>query len=520
MAKEGRRIYPYGRQTFSDVRENSLVYVDKTEYVYELVHGGPPYLFLNRPRGFGKTLLLTTLCSYFEGRRELFKGLAIERLEKEWKPYPVIFLQMGGGRCDNEERLRGLLEVQLMDNAREFGIDDFGEDGRWGLETLIRLVREKTGKQVVVLVDDYDKALVDFRVAQEVRDRMKRILWNFYIPLKSCGEHLQFVLMTGLTRLSLMDIFGGLNNLKNIAMHWKYVGICGITREELEGQLGEDVETLAEKIGETREETVEMMSEYYGGYRFGWPSPEVFNPYGVLHAFMRGEITPYSITGYAPKYIVDAFREKGISLPDLCDMECMSDDINAPAERPGDALPLIYQGGYVSIKSYDDRLRFYTLDIPNKETRDILVRSLWDNYVEEPYYVESMVMRMERLIYDGAMEEALQDMRAVMAELIYREDARTERHYQQLIGLTFMAMGGPLQTEVRTPRGWVYAMVKTRTRLYEMEVKMNKEAEAPLKWDMRGYGERFSGCCLPRVKVRIDFDSDNHTIGNWQTGEA
>ena len=520
MAKEGRRIYPYGRQTFSDVRESSLVYVDKTEYVYELAHDAPPYMFLNRPRGFGKTLLLTTLRSYFEGRRELFKGLAIERLEREWKPYPVIFLQMGGGVFDSEEKLRRFLEWRLRDIAREFGIDDFGEDGRCDLETLIRLVREKTGEDVVVLVDDYDKALVDFYVAQEVRDRLKRILWNFFIPLKTCGEHLHFVLMTGLTRLSLMDIFGGLNSLINIGMYDKYLGMCGITREELEGQLGEDVEILAGKIGKTREETVEMMSEYYGGYRFGWPSPEVFNPYGVLNAFVRGKISASRFNGFTPTYIVDVFRENGISLPDLCGREWISNDIDAPAERLSDALPLIYQSGYLTIKDCDEMFNLYTLDIPNKETRETLVRSLWGNYVEDIFKMDEMVMTVEDLMDDGDMEGALEEMRTGMTKLRYRKEATTERHYQQLIGLALMMMERHLQTEVRTPRGWVYAMVKTRTRLYEMEVKMSKEAEAPLEWDMRGYGERFSGCCLPRVKVRIDFDSGNHTIGNWQTGEA
>lgn len=521
MATEHRRLYPYGRQTFSNVIEEGLVYVDKTEYVYKLVNEGPPYVFLNRPRGFGKTLFTSTLYSYFEGKRELFKGLAIEKLEKDWTVWSILYFNTSWGVFGSEEDLENRLKYELTKNAERFGIDDLREGGGTGLMELIYQVRKKTGQRVVVLIDGYDKPLIDFEIAQEVRDKLKRILMNFYVPLKSYGEHIHFIFMSGMTRLALADIFGGLNNMYNISMHRKYAGAFGITTEELEGQLSPDVDILAQKLGVTRAETLRLLNAYYGGYHFTWPSPDVLDPYGLLAAFDRGAIRPYRTGAVTPTYILDIIRENGIMIEDFYG-EYDSSSIDAPAERISDATPFFYQSGTTTIRGCErDIFPLYTIGLPNMEVRVNLSERIFDNYVERSWEVMQDVNDVYDLIYDGDTEGAMKRLQESVGGMTYRYDTREKKNVVQLLYIIFMLWGSNDGVEPFYSYGMSVVVLKTKNNTF-CQIGLNPEQAHPLmdEKELEAYLVPYAATGLPTVKVTVNTDTEKQTITGWQTESA
>ncbi|EGG49936.1 hypothetical protein HMPREF9442_03501, partial [Paraprevotella xylaniphila YIT 11841] len=277
------RLYPIGIQTFSEIRNKSYLYIDKTEYVYRMTHSASKYMFLSRPRRFGKSLLTSTLAAYFEGRKDLFKGLALERLETEWTEYPVLRFDMSLGKHMDREELERYLLWQLKGMERNFGIKSETPDTNTRLTDLIRLAYEQTGRQVVVLIDEYDAPLLD--VVHEEKDLpvLRNVMRNFYSPLKACDPYLRFVFLTGITKFSQLSIFSELNNIQNISMLPEYAAICGITEEEMATQMDKDLENLAGRLGVSREEAVQKLKDNYDGYHFTWPSPDIYNPFSLLN---------------------------------------------------------------------------------------------------------------------------------------------------------------------------------------------------------------------------------------------
>jgi len=269
-----RKLYPIGIQTFERIRKEDRFYVDKTEYVYRMTHANNPFVFLNRPRRFGKSLLVSTLKSYFEGKKELFEGLAIEKLEKEWTEYPVLHFSMAGGKHQEEEELKLYLGYQLEDQEKKFGIKEHRDGANNRLTDLIQIAHEQTGKQVVILIDEYDAPLLDVVHDDEKLNNLRTIMRNFYSPLKKCEGLLRFVFLTGITKFSQLSIFSELNNISNISMDEAYAGVCGITKDELLSEMAEDIDCLAEKLDLSREATIQKLKDNYDGYHFTWPSPD------------------------------------------------------------------------------------------------------------------------------------------------------------------------------------------------------------------------------------------------------
>lgn len=362
-------LYPLGIQTFSEIRNRNMLYVDKTAYVYRLASSGK-FFFLSRPRRFGKSLLVSTFQSYFEGKKELFKGLAIEQLEHKWNEYPVLHFDMSGGKHMNKEQLNRYLLYILKSNEERFGVNADSTDPNIRLSNLINSIYQQTGKQVVVLIDEYDAPLLDVVHQEEDLGALRQIMRNFFSPLKLSEPYLRFVFITGITKFSQLSIFSELNNIKNISMDEPYAGICGITKDELLTQMSNDIDMLAAKLSLTREETINQLKENYDGYHFTIPGPDVFNPYSLLNCFADGKLNAYWFASGTPTYLIEMMRKFDMMPANIGqDIEADKGDFDAPTETLTTIIPLLYQSGYLTIKKYTPETDLYTLGIPNKEIR-------------------------------------------------------------------------------------------------------------------------------------------------------
>ena len=512
-----QRRYPIGIQTFFKIREENYLYIDKTEYIYQMTHSASGYVFLSRPRRFGKSLLASTLHSYFSGRKELFRGLAMERLETEWTEYPVLHFDMSMAKHVDKERLERLLDFMLSDYERAFGLDATDGDANLRLTRLIKRAYEQTGRQVVVLIDEYDAPLLDVVHEKENLDVLRNVMRNFYSPLKACDPYLKFVFLTGITKFSQLSIFSELNNIKNISMDEPYAAICGITEEEMLTQMQEDMDRLAAKLDVTPEEILEKLKENYDGYHFTFPSPDIYNPFSLLNAFADGKFGSYWFGSGTPTYLIKMLEKFGVEPSEVGGKTAAVEDFDAPTETMSSITPLLYQSGYITIKGYDSELGLYTLDIPNKEVRVGLMRSLLPYYVSTPTEkTNTMVAYLSRDIRNDDMDSALRRLQTFLSTIPYCDNTGYEGHYQQMFYIIFSLLGSFVDVEVRTPRGRVDVVLRTKTTLYVMELKLDKTAgEAMEQINLKNYPERFALCGLPVVKVAINFDSERCTIGDW-----
>ena len=513
-----QRLYPIGIQTFSKIREGNYLYIDKTEYVYRMTHSASSYMFLSRPRRFGKSLLTSTLHSYFSGRKEQFHGLAMEKLEKEWTEYPVLHFDMSTAKHADSEQLLQELNLKLYGYEQIYGRLEEEVNPNQRLMGLIKRAYEQTGKKVVVLIDEYDAPLLDVVHERENLDVLRNIMRNFYSPLKACDPYLRYVFLTGITKFSQLSIFSELNNIKNISMDEPYAAICGISEDEIRLQMKDDLGGLAKKLEITPEEALMKLKENYDGYHFTSPSPDIYNPFSLLNAFADGKFGSYWFGSGTPTYLVKMLDKFGVKPSEIGRRQLKSSVFDAPTETMTDAVPLLYQSGYITIKDYNKMLDLYTLDIPNKEVRLGLMESLL------PYYVNNktpeattMVAYLFYDIQNGYMDAALHRLQEFLYTIPKCENTRFEGHYQQVFYIIFSLLGYYVDVEVRTPRGRVDIVLRTKTTLYVMELKLDKSAgEAMEQIDLKNYPERFALCGLPVVKVAVSFDSERCTIGDWE----
>ena len=514
------KLYPVGIQTFEEIIKRNLLYVDKTEYIYRMTHGGGKYFFLSRPRRFGKSLLVSTFKSYFEGKKELFDGLAIEKQEKEWASYPVLHFSMASGKHLDKEQLQRYLLYILKDNEEQFGIENDSIDPNVRLSHLIKTLYRQTGKQVVVLIDEYDAPLLDVVHEDERLDALRYIMRNFYSPLKDCEPCLRFVFLTGITKFSQLSIFSELNNIANVSMDEEYAGICGITLEELETAMYADVDAFGEKLGKTHEETLAALRKYYDGYHFAGVSPDVFNPFSLLNAMERGKLDYYWFTSGTPTYLINMMKKYGVNYTNFAEgMEADASDFDAPTETMTTITPLLYQSGYITIKSYDREYESYFLGLPNKEVRIGLTKALIPYYVTpNTLATNNTVRNMARALNKEDMNLALQHLQTFLGTVPYCDNTNYEGHYQQMLFVIFTLLSAYMvDVEVRTPRGRVDMVLRTKTRLYLLELKLGKNADAAMdQIDLKRYPERFALCELPIVKVGVNFDMESHNIADWK----
>ena len=513
------KLYPIGIQTFEEIIKNNLLYIDKTEYIFRMTHTSGKYFFLGRPRRFGKSLLVSTFDSYFSGKKDLFAGLAIEKLEKDWTEYPVLHFDMSGGKHMEKEQLEDYLDYILKEQERKWGITNppIGANNR--LIELITTAYEKTGNQVVVLIDEYDAPMLDVAHEKESLDVLRNIMRNFYSPLKMCEPKLRFVFLTGITKFSQVSIFSELNNITNISMRDDYAGICGITMEELLDNMSEDIDALAEAQGLSREEAISKLKENYDGYHFSPVSPDVFNPYSLLKCFDEKNFGAYWFASGTPTYLINMMKKFEVLPSDISRVEADESEFDAPTENMPTIMPLLYQSGYITIKDYDKEFNYYTLDVPNKEVKVGLTKALIPSYVTpNTLATTNTARRIAQCLAKQDMEGALQLLKTYLGTVPYCNDTHYEGHYQQVLYIIFSLLTDYLvDVEVHTPHGRVDIVMLSRTNLYLIEVKMNKDAQTAMQQiDLKDYRQRFALCGKPVVKVGINFDSDKGNIADWE----
>ena len=510
---------PVGIQTFSNIIEDDMLYIDKTDYIWNMIHLSK-YIFLSRPRRFGKSLLVSTLQAYFEGRKDLFKGLFIETVEKEWTEYPVLRFDMSMGKHMEKEQLERYLLNILEENERHFGITSDSKDPNVRLKNLIASAYEKTGKKVVILIDEYDAPLLDVVHEEKTLPVLRNVMRNFYSPLKASDPYLQFVFLTGITKFSQLSIFSELNNLKNISMLTDYAGVCGITKEEMIAAMSDYIDDFAEAQEITREEAIEGLKRQYDGYHFTWPSPDIYNPFSLLNAFQDHKYTNYWFSSGTPTYLVEMMRKFHVLPSDISHMEAMASEFDAPTEGMLSIIPLLYQSGYVTIKSCNQMGGLYTLDIPNTEVRIGLMNSLLPLYATtKTGRGMTAAAKMSLALRRDDIDEALKLLQAYLLTVPYCDNANTEGHYQQMLYIIFSLLGqfDGLDVEVHTPTGRVDVVMKTSKAIFLFELKLNKSAEAAMKQiDLKDYSSKFALSGLPVVKVGINFDPERRTLSDWK----
>ena len=504
-----RKLYPIGIQTFERIRKEDKFYIDKTEYIYRMTHTDGKYFFLSRPRRFGKSLLVSTIQSYFEGKKELFEGLAIEKLEKEWNEYPVLHFDLSKGKHMEKEQLnRYLLDIIEKQEAR-FDCKSNKIDVNIRLDALISAVYRKTGKQVVVLIDEYDAPLLDVAHEKETLDELRYMIRNFYSPLKGNESKLRFVFMTGITKFSPLSIFSELNNITNVSMKVPYAGICGITKEELLAQMSNDIDELAEKLELSREETIEELKSHYDGYHFCWPSPDVFNPYSLLNCFADGEMDSYWFGSGTPTYLINMMRKYDFLPADLGEtIEVDKKDFDAPTETMTTIIPLLYQSGYVTIKGYDKPTKLYQLALPNQEIRVGLYGSLLPHYLtDESAKANTTIAKMSVLVKKGDMDAAFCLLNDFLETVPYCDNTNYEGHWQQTLYIMFALLTDyDILVEQRTAKGRIDITMETSDIIYVMELKFNKSAEEALaQIEAKHYADAFKMSGKKVVKIGLNF---------------
>ena len=513
------KLYPVGIQTFERIRKENKLYIDKTEYVYRMTHSGGCYFFLSRPRRFGKSLLVSTFESYFSGKKELFEGLAIEKLEQEWMEYPVLHFDMSGGKHMEKEQLEDYLSNRLEAEERKWGITHTKRGANDRLTELITTAYEISGKQVVVLIDEYDAPMLDVAHDKETLDVLRNVMRNFFSPLKMCEPMLRFVFLTGITKFSQVSIFSELNNIKNVSLDDEYAGVCGITKEELLTQMSEDIDVLAEALEMTREETIAKLKENYDGYHFSPASPDVFNPYSLLNCFDDKNFGAYWFSSGTPTYLINMLRKFKVLPAKIGRSLARSSAFDAPTENLKTITPLLYQSGYITIKGYDKMSQLFTLDLPNKEIKVGLFESLLPYYLEGMYAEEGdvAIAQMSVLIRQGDMDGALRLFQEFLGTVPYCNNTNYEGHYQQVLFIIFTLLTHfVVDVEVHTPNGRVDVVMETEDTLYLIELKLNKSAQAAMQQiNLKQYDQRFARCGKPIVKVGVNFDAKKGNIEDW-----
>lgn len=521
MMLTGRKL-PIGIQDFENLRKDDYVYVDKTEYIYRLVHSGKPY-FLSRPRRFGKSLFLSTLRAYFEGRKELFTGLKITELEGDdpdaWQKYPVFYFDFNKKNFKTDTALEEVLAEHLKEWESVYG-DEWKETP---LEERFRhlLVKavEKTGKNAVVLVDEYDKALLESD--EERLEHNKAVFKGFFSTLKSYDHYLKFVFLTGVTKFSKVSIFSDLNQLRDISLLPEYNGICGITQSELTDSFGPEIEQLAKAEGIDPDTCLMQLKKMYDGYHFGADTEGVYNPFSLLNAFADKRISMYWFATGTPTFLIDKLKQSGFDAKsftgdDFYEEEGSLMDYRVESDDP---VPLFYQTGYLTIKGFDKEFRSYALSYPNEEVKYGFLNSLAPYYLcagkeKNPLDVRSFVLDIRK----GDTDSLRERFTALFARLPYPEDEKVvEQNFQNVIYIVFMLLGQYAFTEIHSSKGRADCIVETDDYVYIFEFKRDKSAEDALKQiEETGYARPYAADKRKLLKIGVNFDSKERSITGWE----
>ena len=509
--------YPVGIQTFSNLREGNYLYVDKTKYIVDFRSKGMKYIFLSRPRRFGKSLFASTLQAYFEGRKELFEGLAIADYEKEWAVHPVLHFDMSGAKHFNEQELKDYLDYILQPYEKLYGEGKGENTPNTRLIGLVTRAYKQTGQKAVVIIDEYDAPLLDVVHEEDNLQQLRRIMQNFYSPLKMLDPYLEFTFITGITKFSQLSIFSELNNLDNISMLDQYSAICGISLTELTTVMRPDVEGLGRALGLSYEECLDQLRQYYDGYHFSEHSEDVFNPFSLIRALNGQKIDSFWFGSGTPTYLIKSLQKYHVNVTDI-EQKCVSvDDFDVSPEQMVSPLPLLYQSGYLTIKKYSPLTKSYTLGYPNQEVRIGMLKSLAPNYLS-PVSVDNngLVIEFVQMLYDGDIDGALVRLKAYLASISNRLSNKNERDFQTVFYLIFNLMGALIRVEEESAVGRADAVLYLPESVFVFELKYDGSAADALKQiDEKGYLVPYTADGKRLYKIGVNYDSQQRTLGDW-----
>ena len=509
--------YPIGIQNFEKLRKEGYLYVDKTALIYEMVKSGS-YYFLSRPRRFGKSLLISTLEAYFQGKKELFKGLAMEQLEQDWLEYPILHLDLNISQYRSVQDLADILNRNLIAWETLYGSDSSERSLALRFAGIINRACLKTGRRVVILVDEYDKPLLQAIGNEELQEEFRSILKPFYGVLKTMDGSIQFALLTGVTKFGKVSVFSDLNNLMDISMDDRYVEICGITEMEIHAYMEQGVLDLACKQQMDYEEVCQELKRRYDGYHFTPKSQGMYNPFSLLNTFAKSDFGDYWFETGTPTYLVELLKHTDYDLYNMAHTETSADVLNSIDAASRNPIPVIYQSGYLTIKDYNPRFRIYTLGFPNQEVEEGFM-----NYLL-PYYTSVNVVdtsfqlfKFIKEVESGDVDAFLSRLQSFFADTPYELIRNLEIHYQNVLFIVFKLAGFYVNVEYHTSRGRIDLVMQTDRYIYIMEFKLDGTAEEALKQiEDKQYALPFATDQRKLFKIGVNFDNATRNIAGWQ----
>lgn len=503
------RIFPIGIQTFSDIHDNGYAYVDKSAQVYRLTHRGK-YFFLARPRRFGKSLLISTLEAYFEGRRDLFEGLAITALEKDWKAYPVLHLDLSGADYHEPESLKNKLNLVLIRWEKQYGTGEGEVELADRFMGVIERAKARTGHPVVLLVDEYEKPILDTLDHEELQEKHRQTLNGFYGSIKNADRYLKFVLLTGVTKIGKLSVFSALNNMTDISLMPEFADICGITEDELERNFHEDILAMANAQEKSYDTMHDELKREYNGYHFcSKMTQSVYNPFSLLKALAYKELNHFWYESGTPTFLVQLLKK---TRPDIEKLEGATVEkaslisIDTYMNNP---LPILYQSGYLTISGYNERFSEFTLDYPNTEVKEGFLKNLLPLAIGDRQATEFNISSFIRAVENGNTEDFFNRINALLANVPYEIKLDYEVHFQNFIYLLFTIMGFYTNAEYHTATGRADVIVKTDKYIYIMELKRDSSAKTAIQQIIdKGYAEPFKADGRTIILVGANFKSD------------
>ncbi|MGM9763295.1 MAG: AAA family ATPase [Candidatus Cryptobacteroides sp.] len=509
--------YPIGIQTFDKIRTDNYVYVDKTAMIYELAHGSGQYYFLSRPRRFGKSLLISTMDAYFSGRKELFDGLAIAELEKEWAEYPVLRIDFSAKSYTSHLDLEQQFDKKLSALEQQYGVENKYTLPDVRFQNLIEGVYKKTGKQVVILIDEYEKPIVDNLDNPELMETFRRIMQGFYSVIKGYDQYIRFGFLTGVTKLGKLSVFSGLNNLQDISMDARYVGICGITEGELKSYFGESVAELARANNLSTEECYRKLAKKYDGYHFIEDSEGIYNPFSLINVFNTGRFRDYWYATGTPDFLVRYLKAGKFKLNNLSNMKASPSLLTGSNYSSPDPVTLMYQAGYLTIVGYDERFGKYVLDYPNDEVRSGFLESLSHVFAPKLANGEFSADSFVEDICAGDIEGFMTRFTAFLADNSYLVQGDLELYFQNTMSIMLKMMGFYVRTEYYTSNGRIDIVFETDKYVYIIELKRDCDPEAALgQIEEKGYDKPFLASGKEIFKLGINFSSETRTVDGWK----
>ena len=512
---QSNKIYPIGIQNFEKMPKGGYFYVDKTALVYRLVKTGS-YYFLSRPRRFGKSLLISTLEAYFQGKKELFEGLAMEKLEKDWIKRPVLHIDLNIGKYDTPDSLDKQLEKAVTEWEQLYGTGMAESTLALRFAGVVRRACEQTGQRVAILIDEYDKPMLQAIGNKALQNEFRNTLKPFYGVLKTMDGCIQFALLTGVTKFGKVSVFSDLNNLNDISMDRRYLALCGVTDEELRQEFAPSIRLLAQAQNMTYEETCQRLQKDYDGYHFTHNSIGIYNPFSLLNTFDKQEFGSYWFETGTPTYLVELLKRNHYNLEEMAHAETYADVLNS-IYGDEDPLPVIFQSGYLTIKEYDPRFGLYRLGFPNREVEEGFVKFLMPFYtrfnkIEAPFEIQKFVREIE----SGQPDAFFRRLQSFFADTPYELVGDRELHYQNVLFIVFKLVGFYTQVEYHTSEGRVDLVLKTDRYIYIMEFKFEGTAEEALRQiDEKHYAQPFEADGRPLFRIGVNFSARTRNIERW-----